>query len=63
MEILFDELLKQLGLKLTENSPGEWAQKLMMPKGRLLSPNNEVPKIPSAVLIALFEQNSQIFFQ
>lgn len=62
MEICFSTLLKQLEINLKNNRPGEWAQKLMMPQGRLMYSNHKIPPCPSAVLILLFEQNNQIYF-
>ncbi len=53
------ELLKQY---LCIQKPGEQAQRLMMPEGRIMSPNHGVKPQPSAVLLALYESNGQMFF-
>jgi len=62
MDTYFIEFLEQLKQNLALKKPGEWAQKLMMPEGRIISPPHNKQPVPSAVLIALYEKNKEIFF-
>jgi len=62
METYFDQLLEEIQHNLNENLPGEWAQNLMMPEGRINSAAPNIKPVPSAVLIVFFEDNKEIFF-
>lgn len=55
-------LLKLLKYQLSLNKHGEWAQKLMMPEGRIVTPNYNENPTPCAVLLVLFESNNKIQF-
>jgi 8-oxo-dGTP pyrophosphatase MutT (NUDIX family) len=54
--------LNLLKTYLSSDKPGEWAQKLMMPEGRILTPNHTKNPTPSAILLVLFESNTKIYF-
>ena len=62
MNSLFLELISGLEQNLAHKKLGEYAHKLMAPQGRLLAPDHEIPPRPSAILIALYEKDDQIFF-
>ncbi len=62
MKTNFSTLIQHLEFNLKNNKPGKWAQKLMMPQGRLLYPKHKVIPCPSSVLIVLYEHNNQIYF-
>ena len=62
MDTYLKNIINSIKIHLNNNKPGEKAQKLMMPEGRILSPEYQVKPIPSAVLIALFIDKNQLYF-